>query len=254
MAPFFIYILELRLLQIFYFSFFLIRALLLNNCTVCPQSNIAWLKMKNSINFMEVDKSNPDKKQVFIDATVCSLANHGYKGTTVRQIAKYAGLAPGLLTHYYDGKEMLIAESYKYLSQRFLDDFQRSIDDGEKDPIKSLTIFFKNIFKPDNLGTPFLRVWLSFWTLTLSEPELRITHKEIQAHYVLSIEKLLNAAYSLKNINMSPNDTHELAIGIMALLDGLWLECCLNPDALSQNDNLKILYNFVESTTGLKIR
>lgn len=210
--------------------------------------------MNNSINFTEVDKSNPDKKQVFIDATICSLANHGYKGTTVRQIAKYAGLAPGLLTHYYEGKEVLIATSYKYLSQRFLDDFQRSIDDGEKDPIKALKIFFKNIFGPDNLGSPFLRMWLSFWTLTLTEPDLRITHKEIQREYILSIENLLNAAYELKDEKKETTDTHELAIGILALLDGLWLACCLDPDALSRNDNLKIVYNFVESTTGLNIR
>ncbi|MDG1996457.1 MAG: TetR family transcriptional regulator C-terminal domain-containing protein [Emcibacteraceae bacterium] len=209
--------------------------------------------MKNSINYTIVDKTNSDKKQLFIDATICSLANHGYKGTTVRQIAKYAGLTPGLLTHYYEGKEVLIAESYKYLSQRFLDDFHRSIEGGEKDPIKALRTFFKNIFGPDNLGSSFLRIWLSFWTLTLTEPSLRKTHKEIQSQYILSIEKLLNAAYKLNDVGKSPKNSHELAIGIMAILDGLWLECCLDPDALSQNDNLKIAYNFVESATGLNL-
>ncbi|MDG1709161.1 MAG: TetR family transcriptional regulator [Emcibacteraceae bacterium] len=210
--------------------------------------------MQNSINYEEVDKTNSDKKQVFIDATICSLANHGYKGTTVRQIAKYAGLAPGLLTHYFEGKEVLIAASYKYLSQRFLDDFQNSIDGSEKDPIKVLKAFFKNIFGPANLGSPFLRIWLSFWTLTLTEPSLRITHKEIQGQYIKSIEKLLIAAHNLSNPNEALVDSYELAIGVMAILDGLWLECCLDPDALSQNDNLKIVYKFVESTTGISLK
>lgn len=72
--------------------------------------------MKDKKTIFEVDKNNEDKKQLFIDAAICSLANHGYKGTTVRQIAKYAGVTPGLLTHYYQGKEVLIAESYKYLA------------------------------------------------------------------------------------------------------------------------------------------
>ena len=77
---------------------------------------------------LKINKKSDDKNQLFIDATILSLANHGYKGTTVRQIAKYAGVAPGLLTHYYSGKEVLIAESYKYLSKRFLDNFQASIN------------------------------------------------------------------------------------------------------------------------------
>lgn len=210
--------------------------------------------MNNNIKLFKVDQSKADKKQLFIDATICSLANNGYKGTTVRQIAKYAGVAPGLLTHYYEGKEVLIAESYKYLAQKFLDDFQSNIDDAEKDPLKALREFFKNMLDPDNMGSPFLKVWLSFWTLTLSEPALRITHKEIQSQYYSSIEELLNSAYELENIPAETHDTHALAIGIMSILDGLWLECCLDPDALSQNNNLEIVYRFVESTTGLKIK
>ncbi len=200
-----------------------------------------------------MDKSNNDKKQLFIDAAICSLANHGYKGTTVRQIAKYAGVTPGLLTHYYEGKEVLIAESYKYLAREFLDDFQKKIDAEEKNPIKSLQVFFQNIFEPDNLGSKFLRVWLAFWTLTLTEPELRHAHKQIYNQYIISIEAMLKEAYRISGISVEGRNIKSLAIGIYALLDGLWLECCLDPDNFSQQDNLAIVYDFVESTTGLQI-
>lgn len=211
-------------------------------------------KMKNSDNIFEVNKHTKDKKQLFIDAAIRSLAMHGYKGTTVRQIAKYAGVTPGLLTHYYEGKEVLIAESYKYLAKQFLDNFQRKIDAQEANPLKTLQLFFRNIFEPDNLGPPFLRVWLAFWTLTLTEPELRNAHKEIYKQYIISIEAMLIAAYQQKNISIKGKNTKSLAIGIYALTDGLWLECCLDPDAFSQENNLEIVYKFVESTTGLSIK
>ena len=210
--------------------------------------------MNNSNNIFEVDHDNHDKKQLFIDATICSLANHGYKGTTVRQIAKYAKVTPGLLTHYYKGKEVLIAESYKYLAKQFLDDFQEKIDEQESDPLKALQIFFENVFEPDNLGTRFLRVWLAFWTLTLTEPSLRDAHKEIYNQYILSIEAMLKEAYKINNISIEYKSINSLAIGIYALLDGLWLECCLDPDEFDKKKNLDIVYNFVEKTTGLDIQ
>ena len=209
--------------------------------------------IKNSTIF-DVDQDSNDKKQLFIDAAICSLANHGYKGTTVRQIAKYAGVAPGLLTHYYEGKEVLIAQSYKFLATKFLDQFQEKIDAEETDPLKALQIFFHNIFEPDNMGTEYLRVWLAFWTLTLTETSLRDAHKEIHSQYISSIENLLREAYKTNEIDSSAEDINSLAKGINALLDGLWLECCLDPDAFSQTKNLKIIYKFVESTTGLNIK
>ena len=68
------------------------------------------------------------------------------------------------------------------------------------------------------------------------------------------LESLLNAAYRAINIDINAQNTNSLARGINALLDGLWLECCLDPDAFSQTKNLKIIYKFVESTTGLNIK
>lgn len=209
--------------------------------------------MKKTKTIFNVDKNKSDKKQLFIDAAICSLANHGYKGTTVRQIAKYAGVTPGLLTHYYEGKEVLIAESYKFLATQFLDNFQNSIAENEKNPITTLRGFFKNIFEPENLGKRYLRVWLAFWTLTLTEESLRNTHKEIHREYIKSLEKILLSAYQYTNVDYEKKKIRSLAVGILAMLDGLWLECCLDPDALSTNDNLAIVYDFVESTTGLNI-
>lgn len=210
--------------------------------------------MKDKKTIFEVDKNNEDKKQLFIDAAICSLANHGYKGTTVRQIAKYAGVTPGLLTHYYIGKEVLIAESYKYLATQFLDDFQNKINEGMDNPISALRGFFQNIFAPENLGKRYLRVWLAFWTLTLTEKSLRNTHSDIYKEYTKSLENILRSAYIHNEQDPSKKNLRSLAVGILAMLDGLWLECCLDPDALSKNDNLGIIYEFVESTTGLKIK
>ncbi|MCC3861510.1 TetR family transcriptional regulator C-terminal domain-containing protein [Pseudemcibacter aquimaris] len=209
--------------------------------------------MSKQTNYAFVDQSNPDKKQLFIDAAICSLAKHGYKGTTVRKIAEYAGVAPGLLTHYFDGKEVLIAESYQYLAQSFLNDFRQNIDNSENNPLIVLRSFIENIFRADGLGPEPLRVWLSFWTLTLTEPDLRSTHQEIYKSYIKSIEELLKDAHDYSSTPPSMN-INSMAIGIMSLLDGMWLECCLNPDALSQNKNIEIVFDFVESTTGLKLK
>ena len=210
--------------------------------------------MKNSSNLFEVDRHNNDKRQLFIDATICSLANHGYKGTTVRQIARYADVTPGLLTHYFEGKEALIAESYKYFAKQFLDEFREKIEGQKTNPAKALRIFIDSTFDPLSTDPRSLRVWLVFWTLTLTENELQDAHKVNYRRYISSIEEILNSAIDQGTSSSKLKNTRSMAIGIYGLLDGLWLERCLDPDSYSHEYTMKTVYDFVHATTGLDLR
>lgn len=210
--------------------------------------------MSKGKSLFNIDHTIDDKKQLFIDATIYSLSEYGYKGTTVRKIAEIAKVAPGLLTHYYSGKEVLIAESYKYLAKKFLDIFQERIARTKNNPIEALQIFFQTTFEKDNLDPKLLRIWLSFWSLTLTQKDLCHIHKDTYRQYITAIEQMLIQAFKLNDKPVDTGHIRSLAIGINALLDGLWLEWCLDPDTFSPQESLQIVYNFVESTTGLKIQ
>src|SRR3546814_15378907 len=51
-----------------------------------------------------------------IDATAACLAEKGVAGTSVRSICMRAGVSSGLLSHYFDGVDALIAETYRATS------------------------------------------------------------------------------------------------------------------------------------------
>src|SRR3546814_11035049 len=58
------------------------------------------------------------RRQSLIEATAACLAEHGAAGTTVRTICARAGVSPGLLRHYFDGIDDLIAVTYRDLTDR----------------------------------------------------------------------------------------------------------------------------------------
>jgi len=206
------------------------------------------------VNSFSVDKASNNKRQLFIDATIWSLAEHGYKATTVRQIASVAGVTPGLLTHYFTGKEELIAESYKYLAKKFLDVFEARTQGSSAKPLVAMRTFISATFEPDNLEPKLLKIWLSFWSLTLSEPELAHIHRETYQRYVDALADMLTAAYGEASVVVASDKIKAQAIGINALLDGMWLEWCLNPETFSPAEGLEIVYDFLEATTNLEVR
>src|SRR3546814_7319326 len=58
------------------------------------------------------------RRQSLIEATAACLAEQGAAGTSVRAICARAGVSPGLLTHYFDGIDDLVAATYRDVTDR----------------------------------------------------------------------------------------------------------------------------------------
>ncbi len=199
-------------------------------------------------------KINPsDKREVFIHATINCIIDHGYAETTVRKIAKYAGVTPGLLIHYFKGKEDLIAETYLYVSRNFMDKISERVDHKIDDPIESLRTYFISRIETETANPKLLKVWLTFWTLTLTHKNLQHIHKELIQEYIGSLKNLLTRAFEAKGITIDPKQVHKVAIGIHALLDGLLLEWCLDPTPFFAEEGLSLITEYIEGVTGLSI-
>lgn len=54
-----------------------------------------------------------------LDAAARVLAQHGYEGATIKEIARAAGVAPGLVHYYFEGKDQLFAEMLQAESRRY---------------------------------------------------------------------------------------------------------------------------------------
>ena len=53
-----------------------------------------------------------------IEVTIDSLAEVGFVGSTLAQIASRAGVSPGLVAHYFGDKDGLLEATFRTLSRR----------------------------------------------------------------------------------------------------------------------------------------
>lgn len=77
-----------------------------------------------------------DRKEQLLDVATHLFAKYGLEGTTTKDIAKAAGVSPGLLYHYYASKEELLLSVVKRFSesesfsQRLQSYFELPVEDG----------------------------------------------------------------------------------------------------------------------------
>ncbi len=167
------------------------------------------------------------RRQALVEATIESLKRHGHEGLSVRRIAAAAGVSIGLINHHFPNKNALVAEAYRHFSRQLTQGFEAAVLRAPASPRARLRAFFKANFSPPSLDPQVLTAWIVFWGLFRQSPEMRAVHEQQGRGYGDLLNTLL-ADLAGESGNSRINTRLE-AIGLTALLDGLWLEWCLDP-------------------------
>lgn len=178
-------------------------------------------------------RETPDvRRQALIEATALCLAEKGVGGTSVRAICARAGVSSGLLTHYFEGVNALILATYLDVGATVSAALDQAVEDAGDDPRDRLRACLQANFRAPILDPDLLATWIAFWSLVKSDPAIAAVHAQVYAATRAQLETLLRAAVP----EMPPARARLAAISLTALVDGLWLELCLDPSTFSAEE------------------
>jgi DNA-binding transcriptional regulator YbjK len=173
-------------------------------------------------------RAGPDARRLsLIAACARVLAREGVAGCSVRAIALEAGVSPGLVGHYFAGVDALVAETYAHVEGQVSRAIDAALEAAGHDPRDRLEAFVTASFRQPIASGELLATWIAFWSLVRSRSEIARQHDEQYAAYRARLEGLL------AECDVSGAELRRAAIAITALVDGLWLELCLSPQAFS---------------------
>lgn len=190
-------------------------------------------------------RSEPDaRRAALIAATARVLAREGASGTSVRAIAVEAGVSPGLVGHYFAGIDALVAATYAHVEHTVSEALDAAVTAAGPDPRARLDAFVTASFSPPIASGELLATWTAFWSLVRSRTDIARQHDEQYGAFRARLEGLL-AECGLP----APRLRHA-AIAITALVDGLWLELCLSPQAFSADEAGAIARSILDALTS----
>ena len=90
----------------------------------------------------------PDRRSELIEAALSIIAEHGAAETTVGRICDAAGVSRGLISHYFAGKEALLLETYRRLSEELATETAKAMKERDGDPVDALRALVEVSFRP----------------------------------------------------------------------------------------------------------
>jgi len=185
-----------------------------------------------------------ERRQSLIEAALDCLSRLGPHGAGVREICDRAGVSPGLLRHYFDGKDALITEAYRTLTLEYHENLLCVLVSPAKSAKSRLRAFFDAYFSNPVMGNERVGTYIAFWTLGRTEP----TIQRIQRSAYRRLRKQLAPAVNeLAEDRGAQIKAEQLATSLIALLDGFWLDMCVDPTHFSRGKTSAACWEWLET-------
>jgi betaine-aldehyde dehydrogenase len=166
------------------------------------------------------DELEETRRAQLIEVTIDSLADVGYVGTTLAQIARRAGVSPGLVAHYFGDKDGLLEAAFRTLSRGIATRVRAALAIAGTPRGRVQAVIDVNL-APEEFDRRTGTAWLAFWGQVLHVEGL----KRVQAAYQRRM--LSNLRSDLRSM-IPGEEARSLAAMIAAMIDGVWLRAALS--------------------------
>ncbi|MBI1171737.1 TetR family transcriptional regulator [bacterium] len=192
-----------------------------------------------------------DKRRLaLIEATLALVSEGGARNATVRAIAQRAGVTAGLIRHYFEGKDQLIAAAYRHLMDRMTDDSAAVLNAAPNDPEARLASFVAASLKPPVVDPEAMVLWATFMTDTQRDAAMRGIHALGYLGFRNRLQSLIAALPGTR----TEADLRRLAIAANAVIDGLWMEGSALPEEFANGELVDIGIRAVGAIIGVDLQ
>ncbi|MEO1457557.1 MAG: TetR family transcriptional regulator C-terminal domain-containing protein [Pseudomonadota bacterium] len=187
--------------------------------------------------------SADDRRRQIIEATIACLAQRGPEEWTLRQVARDIGVAPSLITYFFETWGDLLLHAYRLLAERFEAE-AAALEEAGLDPRARLEAVVDLILGEDAVRRRTAGAYIALWAFSQNEPALRREMTRFSETVVACIARALEAQARACGIE---RDLGGATRTLYILLDGLWYEMAVNPDYIGRDEARRMAWSYIDS-------
>lgn len=178
-----------------------------------------------------------------IQATLDSLMQEGVDGCSVRKICEKAEMAVGLINYHFGTLNDLLAATYSHLAYTLMD---KAIEKSQSTnlPRQRLSFFIQETFGDAVMQRKILRAWVVFWSMIDRAPQIKQAHDLSNQAFRVFLQQSFAELNKVHPVRPTPRLA---AIGLTAIMDGLWLEWCLSSETFNSDEAILLCEQWVDA-------
>lgn len=186
------------------------------------------------------------RRAAIVDAALEVARSKGLAATTVRDVARAMGSSSGLIHHYFESMDEVLAAAFERVAG---DDLRRTAAavEAAADPRAALLAFFR-AYAPVDADWAF-QLWLDAWAEAGRRPALRATSQRLNLAWQALVERVLRDGVASGAFRCP--DPSGAAWRIVSLIDGLALQVVAHRTVIDRDDMIRWTAEAAERELGL---
>ncbi len=175
--------------------------------------------------------SPADRREAIVAATVEVARRKGLASTTVRDVAAEMGTSSGLIHHYFESMDDVLAAAFEVVARQDLAVSAELMGEAAS-AIEALRIFFRT-YTPADKDWAF-QLWLDAWAEAARRPAVQATSRRLNLEWQGLLEGTIRSGVADRSF-LCP-DPAGAAWRILSLLDGLALQVVAHGTTVTRAD------------------
>ena len=167
-----------------------------------------------------------------LDATIESLIEVGYAGTTVRRVTELAGVSVGAQSHHFPHRVDLVVSAFERLAEQRIDNYRERARELPPDRETRVRALLDLLW--DDFSSPLFTVALKLWIAAAEDEELRERLVPVEQRIYAGVSEL--SAEVAGDLGSEPDFDRRLAVA-MNTVAGLALVREFDPSGRASRGN-----------------
>jgi len=181
------------------------------------------------------------RRPQLIKATIRVIGQVGMSRASVAVIGRAAGVSPGIISHYFGGKDGLLEATMRYILKDLANITRVKLSKTNKqDPLGRVLGIVESNFSGGQVSPDVTSTWLAFWSRAMHDPALyrlqQVNEKRLLSYLRAELKHMLTV-----------DEAKSVAIAVAALIDGMWLRGALTPKGIDPQQAERIIGNYIKS-------
>jgi AcrR family transcriptional regulator len=175
--------------------------------------------------------SPDDRRDAIVEATLSVARAKGLGATTVRDVADAMGTSSGLIHHYFDSMDDVLASAFDLAATRDLAAVRRAVD-AAPDPARRLDAFIRS-YAPAHADRT-MQLWLDAWAEAARRPALQSVSRRLNGEWQTLVREIIDAG--IRTGQFATADPEVAAWRLLSILDGLALQVVAHGAVITRDD------------------
>jgi AcrR family transcriptional regulator len=187
------------------------------------------------------------RRRLMIETTLACLARHGAEGTSLRLVCREMGVAPSLVTHFFEGWRDLLVAAYDLLTERFMAQLVPILARDFPTARARMDAVIRCYLAPDGEAINTMGANIAFWQFSRSVVDLRAAFARFLEARQRVLRGTLAALADERGASIALDD---MTACFILMMDGIWLEMSLNPEGIAEQRARQMCWAWIDTVMG----